>query len=146
MHYCVDVSTALDSSLSKFSLLHSNTRCLRPISVSRQNPKVHHRIHNSPPAIPILSQVNPLHTPQPISIRSILIPSSHLRLDLPSDLYPSAFPTKILYTFLPSPTCATCTAHLILLDLIYLIISGDKYKLRSFPLCNFFVIPLLYPT
>jgi hypothetical protein len=54
----------------------------------RQNPKVHHRIHNSPPTVPILSQLNPLHTPpQPISLRSILTPSSHLRLGLPSGLF-----------------------------------------------------------
>jgi hypothetical protein len=29
----------------------------------RQNPKVRHRIHNSPPTILILSQVNPILTP-----------------------------------------------------------------------------------
>jgi hypothetical protein len=55
----------------------------------RHNPKFHHRIHNSPPTVPILSQLNPLHTsPEPISLRSILIPSSHLRLGLSSDLFP----------------------------------------------------------
>jgi len=40
--------------------------------------------------------------PHPISWRSILILSTHLRLGLPSGLFPSAFPTKTLYTPLSS--------------------------------------------
>jgi hypothetical protein len=67
----------------------------------RQNPKVHHRVRDSLPPVPILSQLNTIHTRlQPIFPRSILIPSSHLRLGLPSGLFPSGFPTKTLYTFL----------------------------------------------
>jgi hypothetical protein len=56
----------------------------------------------------------------PISLRSILTLSTHLRLDLHSGLFPSGFPTNILYAFLFSIR-ATCPAHLILLGLIILI-------------------------
>ena len=51
-------------------------------------------------------------------LKSILILSSHLRLGLPSGLFPSGFPTKILFTPLLSPIRATYPAHLIILDII----------------------------
>jgi hypothetical protein len=80
--------------------------------------------------------------PHPISLRYILIPSSHLRRGLLSGLLPSGFPTNTLYTFFSSPMCSTCPAHLIPLDLICLMISGDKYKLWSSSLCNFLHYPV----
>jgi hypothetical protein len=53
---------------------------------------------------PIVSQINPIHT-VPSYLRSILILFTRLRLGLPSGLFPSRFPTNILYAFncLPSP-------------------------------------------
>jgi hypothetical protein len=70
----------------------------------RKNPKVHHRIHNSSPPVPILSQSNPIHTLQPVSLRSILIPSSHLRLGPPSGLFPfGAITPKSCTLFCPLP-------------------------------------------
>ena len=51
------------------------------------------------------SSIQPIPS-HPTSWRSILILFSHLRLGLPSGLFPSGFPTKILYTPLLSPhTC-----------------------------------------
>ena len=81
------------------------------------NPKFHYLIHKCPPPVAILSQIDPVHAPHPTSWRFILILSSLLQLTLTSRLFPSGFPTKILYTPLLSPIHATCPAHLILLDL-----------------------------
>jgi hypothetical protein len=66
------------------------------------NPKVHCLFHKNLPLVPILSQINPVHT-TPSYLRSILILSTHLRLGLPSSLFPSGFPTNILYVFLFPP-------------------------------------------
>jgi hypothetical protein len=66
------------------------------------NPEVHHRIHKSPPPVPILSHLNPVHA-HPTSWRSILILSSHLHVGLPSGRLPSGLPAKILYAPVFSP-------------------------------------------
>ena len=91
---------------------------------------------------PILSQLDPIHAPHHTSCRSILILSSHLRLGLPSGLFPSGFPTKTVNTPLLSPKRATFTVHLILLDFITRTILGEEYWSLSSSLRSFLHSPL----
>jgi hypothetical protein len=50
-----------------------------------------------------------------ISWRHTLILPTHLRLCLPSSLFPSSFQTKTMYALLLAPPkCVTCSAHLLL--------------------------------
>jgi hypothetical protein len=90
-------------------ILHTYCNQVTPL---HQNLKIHHCLNKSSPPVPILSQLNPVHTPPAISPRSILIPSSDLCLGVLSALYPLGFPARILYTSLLSHVChMPCPPH-----------------------------------
>jgi len=86
----------------------SQSKCSVPLV-----PGVHYCIHRSWPLDLVLSQMNSVH-----ALTTYFLLCSHVYLGLPSGLFCSCFLTKILYTFLISPMCATCPVHLILLDMI----------------------------
>jgi len=68
--------------------------------------------------------------------------SSNPCLGLASGLFPLGFLTKILYAPVPSPICAKCCAHFILLYLITRTILGKEYRSGSSSLCSFLHFPV----
>jgi hypothetical protein len=70
-----------------------------------RNPNVHYRVHNSPPLIHV----------HHISLRSVLILSFHLRLGIPSGIFPSGFRPKGLcrleFIMIQSSYIVTLLAH-----------------------------------
>jgi hypothetical protein len=77
------------------------------------NPKFHYRVHKSPPQGPCHEPDYPVHTiPSCLSLRSILILSTHLRLCLPTGLFPSGFTTvSYMHSYSPHSCYMPCPIH-----------------------------------
>jgi hypothetical protein len=102
---------------------------------------IHYRVYQIPPPFPLVSHMNSVYASHRISLRSIIILYSYLRLGLPRCPFPSTLSTKIAYAFLVS-TIRSTYPHLLFLDLITLIIRGEDMKLlimQYFPASHHFL-------
>jgi hypothetical protein len=108
-------------STTKFNALLEKLPVVQLFKNFLQNPKIYYHVHKSTSLVPTLSQMNPVHT-NPSYFPKIQF------ICLPSGFFPSGFSTKTFYAFFVVPMSTTCSAHLILLHLIILIILGEEYK------------------
>ena len=88
-----------------------------------------------PPPVPILSQLDPVHTPTSQLLKL------HLNIFLPSTPGSLSRSLSLMYTSLLSPIRAKCPGYLILLDLITRIILGKQYRSLSLSICSFLHSP-----
>ena len=112
----------------KYSLSWKSNRSstIQNIFTISWNMNFHYRIHSSTPPVPVMSQKNPV---QDIPYRFLKI---HFDIIFPSTPRYSkwSFSFQTVHTFLFFPTCATCSAHFFLLDLITLM-TGNKLTTKS---------------
>ena len=111
------------------SLEASTSSASQEMSCILWNPKVHYRVHNSPPHVPILSQINPVH---PLATDFLMINFNVVvpyTSGIANGLLPSDFPIKTLNAPLLSAIRATCSVHLVFLDLVTRIIFSENKQI-----------------
>jgi hypothetical protein len=119
-----DQRTTLSLEDTHLSAVSANSIQHRPSSDSK---KVRYPIHKSPHMVPNPRQMLALYTVPAylFKIHFNILPST-FRLSKLS--VPLSFSTKTLYAFLVSHIRATCSAHLIFLVLITIIMNVEGYK------------------
>ena len=106
------------------------------------NPKVHYCIHKCPPPVPILSQLDPVHTPTSHFLKidlNITLPSAP---GSPQRCLSLRFPHQNPVHASPLPHTSHMPAHLIIIDFITCTVLGEQYRSLSSSLCSFLHFPV----
>ena len=102
--------------------------------------------HKVSPVIPILSRISLIHRIDSYFLKSILILSSHLRLDLSKGLFPVGLSVNIVKELLPSSILATSPAHLNLAGLLYMFMNHEEFNMKTvWTYSNFLMLDLDRP-